>query len=74
MNPIRNVIFDLDGTLVDSRSGIEYSVRAALGAVFPGRSYPGLRLHIRIPIRRIFSEILGNPVHHSLAVLATVVR
>lgn len=61
MHPIRNVIFDLDGTLVDSRSGIEYSVRAALGAVFPGRSYPGLRLHIGIPIERMFSEILGDP-------------
>jgi len=61
MNPIHNVIFDLDGTLVDSRSGIEYSVRAALRAVFQGRSYPGLRLHIGIPIRRIFSEILDDP-------------
>lgn len=58
---IRNVIFDLDGTLVDSRSGIEYSVRAALRAVIPYRSYPVLRLRIGIPIRQIFSEILGDP-------------
>jgi phosphoglycolate phosphatase len=61
MNPIRNVIFDLDGTLIDSRSGIEYSVRAALRAVFPGRSHPDLQLHIGIPIRQIFSEILDDP-------------
>ena len=61
MNPIRNMIFDLDGTLIDSRSGIEYSVRAALRTVFPDRSYQDLHLHIGIPIRQIFSEILGNP-------------
>ncbi len=61
MNPIRNMIFDLDGTLIDSRLGIEHSIRAALCVVFPGQSYPGPRLHIGSPIRRIFSEILDDP-------------
>jgi phosphoglycolate phosphatase len=60
MNQIRNMIFDLDGTLIDSRSGIEYSARSALNAVFPDRSYRDLHLHIGIPIRQIFSEILDD--------------
>jgi phosphoglycolate phosphatase len=36
----RNIIFDLDGTLVDSLPGIEASLRAALAICQPNRSLP----------------------------------
>lgn len=55
-----NLIFDLDGTLIDSRSGIEFSAQAALRAVFPDRDWTSLRLPIGIPIRGLFAQLLGN--------------
>jgi phosphoglycolate phosphatase len=36
--PLRDVIFDLDGTLIDSRPGIERAVAAAADRVLPGRA------------------------------------
>jgi phosphoglycolate phosphatase len=54
---IRNVIFDLDGTLVDTRSGIEYSMRLALRSEFPGGE-PALRgCRLGPPIREIFGRL-----------------
>jgi phosphoglycolate phosphatase len=58
---IGNLIFDLDGTLVDTRPGIEGSVRAAIDAVVPRRACPDLRPYIGPPVRRIFTQILGDP-------------
>ena len=66
---ISNVIFDLDGTLVDSRAGIEFSAQAALRPVCPDQAHATLHLHIGIPIRLIFSEILGDPAPFLLDLL-----
>src|SRR5712691_1839851 len=57
---LANIIFDLDGTLVDSLAGIEYSVDRA----FEKRGYAprtsDLRTLIGPPIRHILSEISGE--------------
>jgi phosphoglycolate phosphatase len=55
---IDNVIFDLDGTLVDSLPGVEYSTRAAWDAVQPGMPCPSLLRLIGPPIREMFHRAL----------------
>lgn len=52
------ILFDLDGTLVDSLPGIEYSARAAIAVVCPGAELPSLRAHIGPPIREVFRRAL----------------
>jgi phosphoglycolate phosphatase len=51
------VIFDLDGTLIDSLPGIEYSAKAAFAAC--GIAYPEVNLRSLIgpPIRTILSQM-----------------
>jgi phosphoglycolate phosphatase len=61
---IENVIFDLDGTLVDSLPGIEYASRCTVDSICPNRVSFELRPFIGPPIRdifrRIFPDIEGN--------------
>jgi len=54
---LAGVLFDLDGTLVDSLPGIQFSGAAACGAVLPGRELPDLRPFIGPPIREVFRRI-----------------
>jgi phosphoglycolate phosphatase len=55
----RNVIFDLDGTLVDSIPGIQWSVDAALEACGMPRSTRELKPLIGPPIRDILATVSG---------------
>jgi phosphoglycolate phosphatase len=55
---ITQLIFDLDGTLVDSFPGIAFSAEAALAQVLPGRAAPDFRPFIGPPIREIFRRAL----------------
>lgn len=55
---IETVIFDLDGTLVDSMPGIEYAAEVAWAAVQPGPPCPSLRPLIGPPIRSMFRRAL----------------
>lgn len=59
MNDVRptSVIFDLDGTLIDSLPGIEFSVKAAFADC--GLPYPAVNLRSMIgpPIRSILAQI-----------------
>jgi len=61
---IENIIFDLDGTLVDSLPGIEYASRCAVDSVCPNRGSfelrPFIGPSIRDIFRRIFPDIEGN--------------
>src|ERR1043166_4564408 len=57
---IKNVIFDLDGTLVDSRPGIEHSVDYALIQHGYSARASGLHTHIGPPIRTILQRISGE--------------
>lgn len=50
-----NVLFDLDGTLVDTLPGIDYSMRATVAQVLPGVVLPvDLRPFIGPPLRKVF--------------------
>lgn len=63
---IRNVIFDLDGTLVDSRSGIEFSMRAAIEAILPDRKNEPFECRPGPPIREAFARLFGDAEETSL--------
>lgn len=57
---LKNVIFDLDGTLVDSLAGIEYAVDRALEATgYPARACE-LRPLIGPPVRDILQQVSGE--------------
>jgi phosphoglycolate phosphatase len=51
--PLRDVIFDLDGTLIDSRPGIERAAAAAIARVLPGR--PAVPLVVGPPLRAMLA-------------------
>jgi len=53
--PLRDVIFDLDGTLVDSRPGIDRAAATAVARVWPGRAAVGLAALIGPPIRAMLA-------------------
>jgi phosphoglycolate phosphatase len=56
---MRNIIFDLDGTLVDSLPGIQWSVEAALGACGVRSGCSDLKALIGPPIREILAVVSG---------------
>lgn len=58
-NGSETVFFDLDGTLVDSCPGIEFSVRAAVRDVLPSQRVPDLRPFIGPAIDRIIQRALA---------------
>jgi phosphoglycolate phosphatase len=58
MTRYREIVFDLDGTLVDSLPGIDYSFRAAISEVCPGIEIPDLRAFIGPPITEVFRQVL----------------
>jgi phosphoglycolate phosphatase len=53
----RTLIFDLDGTLIDSAPGIQSSCAAAAARVLPGTPLPDLTPRIGPPIRTMFSRL-----------------
>ncbi|QMU28961.1 HAD family hydrolase [Adhaeribacter radiodurans] len=67
----QNIIFDLDGTLIDSFPGIEQAYQVALHQVLPERTVPDIKNLIGPPIDKIFalSLQLDNEV-----ILAGLVR
>ena len=56
----RNVVFDLDGTLVDSRPGIVGSLMQSAKTVFPGKNIADLHFQIGPPVRAIMQAALGS--------------
>jgi phosphoglycolate phosphatase len=72
--PIRAVLFDLDGTLVDSLPGIEFSVDAALAACQLTPRSRTLRPLIGPPIRAIFSQLLPQAEAPQLSLLEQAFR
>ena len=53
----RNLIFDLDGTLVDSLPGLEASITCALQQCLPGRVLPPMREHVGPPIAVMLARV-----------------
>jgi phosphoglycolate phosphatase len=63
------ILFDLDGTLIDSLPGIEFAVdRSLLEAGLPSRQ-ESLRSRIGPPIRVIFAQLAPGADEHTLAKL-----
>jgi phosphoglycolate phosphatase len=60
--PLKNVIFDLDGTLVDSLPGIRWSIEAAMKASGVSRVHPDLAPDL--------ATLIGPPIRTILAVAA----
>lgn len=60
-----DIFFDLDGTLVDSLPGIEYSFRKALKTVFPEKKAPSIAHLIGPHIRDIFTQAIGEDIDTS---------
>lgn len=58
----RNVLFDLDGTLLDSLPGIQYSAEAAFRACGLAADKVELRSLIGPPIRTILQRMAAKPV------------
>jgi phosphoglycolate phosphatase len=66
---IANVVFDLDGTLVDSRPGIERAARRAVAEVLPGRDPVPLAPLIGPPIATMLARAypdVGEEQHAAL--------
>jgi len=57
---LSSILFDLDGTLVDTLPGIDYSCRAAVQAVLPNRKLENLRQRMGPPIREIFRQAFSS--------------
>lgn len=68
------VFFDLDGTLLDSLPGIEFSVREALSACGLSPPKHGLRELIGPPIRKILSQVSNGADESTLDALERVFR
>ncbi len=70
----RAILFDLDGTLVDSLPGIEGAVDQALAQMQLGPRTVSLRSMIGPPIRQIFQRIVPNASEDQLAGLQAAFR
>jgi len=68
------VLFDLDGTLVDSLPGIAWAARLALAEVLPGSELPDLRPFVGPPIREVFRRALGEDTAGIVTDLEAVFR
>jgi sialic acid synthase SpsE/phosphoglycolate phosphatase-like HAD superfamily hydrolase len=55
-----HLIFDLDGTMVDSRPGILFSLRQAISQVFPDSQPDSLEYIIGTPVREMLTHALKN--------------
>lgn len=51
-----DLIFDLDGTLVDTRPGIQHALRQAVRQVFPGLDLAGFEFKIGPPVREVIEQ------------------
>jgi phosphoglycolate phosphatase len=57
---IDNILFDLDGTLIDSLVGIEFAIQTAVAEILPNRELPSLKMLIGPPIRELLKQVLIN--------------
>lgn len=74
MTGVNAVLFDLDGTLVDSLPGISWAARLAMAEVLPGSELPDLRPFVGPPIREVFRRLLDEATIALLADLESAFR
>lgn len=68
------VVFDLDGTLVDSIDGIQITVAQAMAEILPGRKVPGLRPLIGPPIATILATAMPDVPEPTIAAIVARFR
>lgn len=71
---MKNGLFDLDGTLVDSLPGIKSSTRIAIAQVLPEVGMPDLRAMIGPPIATMFARAWPDLEPEKLACLLAAFR
>ncbi len=69
-----HLIFDLDGTLVDSRLGILSSLKQAVRRVLPDSSPDSLEFSIGSPVREMLQSTLGTSTLQELDALEAAFR
>jgi N-acetylneuraminate synthase len=69
-----HLIFDLDGTLVDSRPGILFSLKQAIRQVFPDSQPDSLEFIIGAPVREMLQRALENTTKQKLDKLEAAFR
>jgi len=69
-----HLIFDLDGTLVDSRPGILFSLKQAIRQVFPDSQPDSLEFTIGPPVREVLHRALENTTKKELDKLEAAFR
>lgn len=74
MNKISTIFFDLDGTLVDSFAGIEYTVKKAINLVKSSITIPSLRPFIGPPIKIVLQSVLYDVNSEELEKILTNFR
>jgi phosphoglycolate phosphatase len=57
---IENILFDLDGTLIDSIGGIDYAIESAIATILPDLEIPDLKMSISLPIRELLKQELTD--------------
>jgi phosphoglycolate phosphatase len=71
---LTSVVFDLDGTLVDSVPGIERAALAAFAEIVPGVSLPPLRPLIGPPVREVLRAVVPDADDAAIDALAARFR
>ena len=71
---LKNILFDLDGTLIDSRPGIQFAATLAIKLVLPEREVPDLQSKIGPPIQQIFREEFADLEPEIVSVLIRAFR
>jgi phosphoglycolate phosphatase len=69
-----SLIFDLDGTLIDSKPGILESFATAVAGVFPGREFDLSTVVLGPPIQRMFQMAFPPASEQELAELLRLFR
>lgn len=68
------ILFDLDGTLIDSLPGLETSLRLAAERCLPGRRFPDIRRAIGPPIKVLLSRLWPELADDQLQEMSAVFR
>jgi phosphoglycolate phosphatase len=68
------ILFDLDGTLLDSLPGIQYSAQEALATIWPDRLLPDLRPFIGPPIGEILQRAVPGTTPAQIQQLVAAFR
>lgn len=73
-NTVQAIIYDLDGTLIDSHASIEQALNHAVATVLPGECPPSFRSLIGPPVREILRLAIPKCPEAALCAMERVYR